>query len=79
MRLTMFQDVLVPHDEVIKQTERILKYLIATKDLKLFLRKNDEILPLIGFSDADWSGDKIDYISVSSSLSYMQTVRYHRR
>ena len=59
--------VLTPHDEIIKEAERILKYLLSTKELKIFYYKNVNN-SLVGYSDADHSGDKSDFISVKGSI-----------
>ena len=59
--------VLTPTDEIIEQTGRILKYLIATAELMLEY-SNEYDIQLIGYSDADHSGDKSDFISMKGSI-----------
>lgn len=43
-------------------------YLLDTKSLKMTFRKLKRNLPLVGYSDADRSGDKSDGISMKSSI-----------
>lgn len=59
--------VLVPHDDIMKQTRRILNYLIHTKELKIKFKINHD-KPLVGYSNADHSGDKSDFISMKGSI-----------
>lgn len=45
--------------------KHILRYINGTIDLKMIYRKNSEAEILIGYSDADWGGDKNDRKSIS--------------
>jgi hypothetical protein len=50
-----------PSSDHLKAAKHVLRYLLATKDLKLHYgssESNDGIV--IGFSDSDWAGDKVD-------------------
>lgn len=59
--------VLTPHDEVMEQTKRTVMYLLSTKELKIEFTKYSS-LNVFGYSDADHSGDKGDFISMKGSI-----------
>lgn len=59
--------VLIPHDCIIEQIKRIFSYLKHTSRYKIRFNGEDKS-PLIGYSDADWSGDKSDFISSKGSM-----------
>lgn len=59
--------VLIPHESIMNQAYKIVRYLLHTKNRKIryeYGTKKD----FIGFSDADWSNDKADFISMKASL-----------
>jgi hypothetical protein len=60
--------LLVPHEEIITQANKILKYTLTTKNPRILFRKQEVKYPVMRYSDADWSGDKADYIPMKSSL-----------
>lgn len=45
-------------DQHFVHAKRILRYIQGTKNLKLIFEKHDDAEPLIGYTDADWGGDK---------------------
>jgi hypothetical protein len=45
--------------------KHILRYVRGTTDLRLLYRKQEAVEPLVGYSDADWGGDKNDGKSTS--------------
>lgn len=57
-----------PTAQAWKEAKRILRYLQATKDLSLTFSKGEKML--IGYSDADWAGDKQSRKSVSGFISF---------
>ena len=59
--------VLVPSDEIIAETNRILRYVVSTGNYEIRYKIGDQDT-FDGYSDADHSGDKSDYISVRGSL-----------
>lgn len=52
-------------DEHFKCAKRTLRYIKGTMDLKLVYVRNIDAEPLIGYTDADWAGDKNDRKSTS--------------
>lgn len=50
--------------------KRVLRYLVGTSDHGLFLRR-DSPLSVHAFTDADWAGDKDDYISTTGYIVYL--------
>lgn len=52
-------------DEHFKHAKRMLRYIKGTIDLKLVYKKNTDADVLIGYTDADWAGDKNDRKSTS--------------
>lgn len=50
------------------EAKRVVKYLKMTKDFKLYLGQTTEEQILVGYSDADWAGDKNDRKSNSGFL-----------
>lgn len=51
--------------EHFNHAKRVLRYIQATKDLKLVYRRDDNSDALVGYSDSDWAGDKNDRKSTS--------------
>lgn len=50
--------------------KRVLRYISGTKDRRIFLRQKNT-LALHAFSDADWDGNRDDYISTSKYIVYL--------
>ena len=69
-----------PTDEHWKAVKRILRYLRATMDYDIHLKKTAE-LSLIGFSDADWGLDPDDRQSVLGHCVFFgnNIVSWHSR
>lgn len=61
------QYVMVPHCDIIFQTKRVLNYLVSTKHMKIIFNDSFDT-PMIGYTDADHSGDKSEFISVEGSI-----------
>lgn len=47
------------------RAKRVLRYIKLTTDLKMVYCKHQDAVPLIGYTDSDWAGDKNDRKSVS--------------
>lgn len=59
-----------PTTEHWQATKRVLRYLSGTASNGIYMSKNSP-LTLHGFSDADWAGDKDDYVSTNAFVIYM--------
>lgn len=53
-----------------KAAKRVLRYLKQTKSKSLIYKRDSSRCCLIGYSDADWAGDRTDRKSVSGSAIY---------
>lgn len=58
-----------PHKEHVAGIKHILRYLSATKDLKMTYRHTGN--PIEGYADADWGGDATDRKSYTGYVFYM--------
>ncbi|XP_071652983.1 uncharacterized protein [Temnothorax longispinosus] len=56
--------------------KHILRYVRGTTDLRLLYRRQEAVEPLVGYSDADWGGDKNDGKSTSGYV--FKVIRQHR-
>lgn len=52
-------------DEHFMYAKRILRYIHGTADMEMVYRRNAEADILIGYTDSDWAGDKVDRKSTS--------------
>jgi hypothetical protein len=50
--------------------KRILRYLIHTPTLGLWYQKGSTF-ELVGYSDSDWAGDKVDWKSTSGACQFI--------
>ncbi|KAJ8637449.1 hypothetical protein MRB53_011716 [Persea americana] len=51
--------------------KRLLRYIKGSAETGIIINKHGSPLSLHGYSDADWAGDKDDYISTSGYLLYL--------
>ena len=68
-----------PRESHLNATKRILKYLKSTQNVGLWYPK-DSPFELIGYSDADFAGCKIDRKSTSGTCQFLgdRLVSWHR-
>ena len=59
-----------PSKEVCKAINRVFKYLVGTKELGIFIPKNDETIMRV-YCDSDYGGDKNDFKSTSGIIVYL--------
>jgi hypothetical protein len=59
-----------PSKEVCKAINRVFKYLVGTKELGIFIPKNDETTMRV-YCDSDYGGDKNDFKSTSGIIVYL--------
>ena len=59
-----------PSKEVCRAIDRLFKYLVGTKELGIFIPRNDD-LTLRVYCDSDYGGDKADYKSTSGVIAYL--------
>nr|BAA78425.1 polyprotein [Arabidopsis thaliana]BAK41505.1 polyprotein [Arabidopsis thaliana]BAK41506.1 polyprotein [Arabidopsis thaliana]BAK41508.1 polyprotein [Arabidopsis thaliana]BAK41509.1 polyprotein [Arabidopsis thaliana] len=67
-RLSQFMHM--PTEEHLQALKRILRYLAGTPNHGIFLKKGNT-LSLHAYSDADWTGDKDDYVSTNGYIVYL--------
>ncbi|XP_019085571.1 PREDICTED: uncharacterized protein LOC109126466 [Camelina sativa] len=59
-----------PTDHHWQATKRLLRYLKGTTTHGIFLKRNN-LLSLHAYSDADWTGDSVDYVSTNGYITYL--------
>lgn len=59
-----------PTDAHLQAVNRVLRYLVGTRDQGIFLSRNNS-RRLHVYSDVDWSGNKDDYSSISAHIVYL--------
>ena len=59
-----------PRESHHKAVKHILRYLVHTPKLGLWYPK-DAKFDLIGYTDADWAGDKVDRKSTSGACQFL--------
>ena len=59
-----------PKDSHLVAVKRILRYLVLTPTLELWYPKGSTF-ELIGYSDSDWAGDKVDRKSTSGACQFI--------